>query len=180
MNQVTWGFNPWRKVALRGTGLANVSTLAGLLATHLGRGLRLSGRVVFVRELTVDVNHLRASRDIELIFRSTCGALNDSHACTLGQCDFHSILTADWAGEDRGKFLLHDPDDTPTSTTHADSTQRMGDPPLISTFHVSFANPSSKGYQRLTHFLGIRNCIPCEGSQNGHRTTSIPHRLVPC
>ena len=164
-----------------GAGPANVSTLAGLLATHLGRGLRLSGRVIFVRELAVDINHLCASRDIELVFRSTCGALNDSHACTLGQCDFHRILTADWAGEDGGEFLLHDPDDTPTATTHANPAERMGDLPLISTFHVSFTNPSSKSYQRHRTILsGIRNCIPCKGSQNGHRTTSIPHRLVPC
>ena len=164
----------------REAGPANGSTLAGLLATHLGRGLRLSGRVILVGELTVDINHLRASRDIELVFRSTCGALNDSHACTFRQCDFHSILTADWAGEDRGEFLLHDPDDAPTSTTHANSTERMGDLPLISTFHVSFANRWSKGYQRQRMTLsGIRNCIPCKGSQNGHRTTSIPHRMVP-
>ncbi len=164
MNQATWGFNPWRRLSREG-GPANVSTLAGLLATHLSRGLRLSGCVIFVRELAVDVNHLRASRDIELVFRSTCGALNDSHACTLGQCDFHSIFTAGWAGEDRGEFLLHDPDDAPTSTTHANSTERMGDLPLISTFHVSFANPWRKGYQRQrTNLPGIRNCIPCKGS----------------
>jgi hypothetical protein len=128
------------RLASRGTGHPNVSALAGLAATHLGCGLRLSGCVVFVRELAVNVNHLCTSRDIELIFRSTCGTLNDSDACTLGQRDLDSILTADRAGEDRGEFFLHDPDDTPTSTTHANPAARMGDLPLISTFHASLRN----------------------------------------
>ena len=147
----------------------------------MGCGLRLSGCVVFVRELAVNVNHLCASKDIELLLGSTCSTLNDSHACTLWQCDLDSILTANWAGEDRGEFFLHDPDDTSTSTTHANPAARMGDLPLISTFHASFAKRSSKGYQgQRTNVPGIRNCIPYKGSQNGHRTTSIAHRLVPC
>ena len=104
----------------------------------MGCGLRISGRVVFVRKLAVNVNHLCTSRDIELLLRSTCSTLNDSHACTLGQYDLDSILTADRAGEDRGEFFLHDPDDAPTSTTHANPAARMGDLPLISTFHASF------------------------------------------
>lgn len=149
----------------RVAGPAYVSTLARLLTTHLGCRLKLSCRVVLVRELAVNINHLRPSRHIELVLRSTCGALNDGHAWTLGQCDFDGILTADRAGKDCRQLLLHNPDDTPTSTTHADSTERMGDPPLISTFHVSFASESSKGYQEpRMRMPGIRNCIPQKGS----------------
>jgi len=133
----------------RRAGSGKVSTLAGLLATHLSRRLRLSGCIVFVRELAVNINHLCASRDSELVFRSTCRALNDSCAWTLGQCDLDSILTADRAGEDCGQLLLHNPDDTSASTTHANPAKRMGDQPLISTFHASFANLASNGYQQL-------------------------------
>jgi len=162
MHQPTYAFN------LRGGDLNRPCSwtclgfdTSALLATHLGCRLRLSCCVVLVRELAVNINHLRASRDIELVLRSACGALNRSDTWTLGQGDLDGILTADRASEDCRQLLLHNPDDTPTSTTHANPTKRMGDPPLISTFHVSFAGESSKGYQDpMTRVPGIRNRIP--------------------
>ena len=146
-------------------GSAKISISAALVATHLSCRLKLSSCVVLVRELAVDVDHLRPSRDIKLVLRSACGALNDSHTCTPRHCHLDSILAADWAREDGGQFLLHDPDDTPTSTTHASLTERMGDPPLISTFHDSSTSGTSKRYQgRRMMVPGIRNCIPWKGS----------------
>ena len=127
---------------------ANISTLANLVAGQLRCGLRLSGSIILVCEPAINVNHLCTSRNIELVLCSTRRTLNHSYAWTLGQRDLHSILTTDWAGENRGKFFLHDSDDTPTSTTHANPAERMGDLTLISTFHVSFVKLSSKRYQR--------------------------------
>lgn len=141
---------------------AKISILAGLVATHLSCRLWLSGRVVLVRELAVDVDHLRASRDIKFILRATRGALNDRDACTLGQCDLDGILTAHWTREDSGQFLLHDPDDATTSTTHAILTERMGDPPLISTFHASSTSRSSNHYQSEDDGVGDTKLYPLE------------------
>jgi len=152
---------------------ANISTLANLVAGQLRCGLRLSGSIILVCEPAINVNHLCTSRNIELVLCSTRRTLNHSYAWTLGQRDLHSILTADWAGEDRGKFLLHDPDDTPTSTTHANPVEPMGDLRLISTFHVRFGKPFSKYYQAYLDV--IRNCIPWKGSENDRSSASIAH-----
>ena len=176
MDERTYAFNPTRRKLARVAGSARISALAGLFATHLSRRLRLSSCVVLVRELTVDVDHLSASRDIELVLRSACGALNDGNTCTPGHCHLDSILTADWTREDGGQFLLHDPDDTPTSTTHASFTERMGDPPLISTFHDSSMARTSKRYQgRRMMMPEIRYCIPWKSLQNERTTRSITH-----
>lgn len=148
MDQRTYAFNPTRRKLARVAGSARISALAGLFATHLSCRLRLSSCVVLVCELAVDIDHLSASRDIELVLRSACGALNDGDTCAPRHSDLDGILAADWTREDGWEFLLHDPDDTPASTTHASLTGRMGDSPLISTFHDSLWRRTSNGYQR--------------------------------
>jgi hypothetical protein len=134
MDQAVNAFNPTRNNLPAVSELGKTFTLTSLAGTQLTCRLGLPARVELVCEPAIDIDHLSAARNIELVLGSTRGALDEGHACTLRQCDLHGLLTADGTGEDRGQFLLHDSDDAATSTTHAVLTRRMGDTPLISTF----------------------------------------------
>lgn len=97
MNQPKNAFNVDQQRQNRLASSEAFASSAGLATAQLRRGLALS--VELVSELAVDIDHLCTARSIKLIFRSTCGALNDGDACTFGQRNLHRIFVADGAGE---------------------------------------------------------------------------------